>query len=164
VSPVRYELSFYIPEDGILHNRRRDNLKSYMDLFSSSLEGKETPALLGPLERASITGQPLSYKLQLYNHLIPTYHGSTFVHSSSQFLLQMFLSVPFDLAWPLNTLGKELPVPIGWGGGATPSRDDVEKRTCYPCRESNLDSRAHSSALYRLRYRGFYKWKMKAAG
>jgi hypothetical protein len=27
--PVRYELGFYIPEDGILHSHRRGNLKSY---------------------------------------------------------------------------------------------------------------------------------------
>jgi hypothetical protein len=28
VSPVRYELGFYIPEDGILHSHRREELKS----------------------------------------------------------------------------------------------------------------------------------------
>jgi hypothetical protein len=28
VSPVRYELGFKIPEDGILHSHRRENLKS----------------------------------------------------------------------------------------------------------------------------------------
>jgi hypothetical protein len=27
--PVRYEVGFYIPEDGILHSHRRKNLKSY---------------------------------------------------------------------------------------------------------------------------------------
>jgi hypothetical protein len=26
---MRYELGFYIPEDDILHSRRRENLKSY---------------------------------------------------------------------------------------------------------------------------------------
>jgi hypothetical protein len=30
VSPVRYELGFYIPEDGIIHSHRREDLKSYM--------------------------------------------------------------------------------------------------------------------------------------
>jgi hypothetical protein len=30
VSPVRYELGSYIPEDGILHSHRRGNLKSYI--------------------------------------------------------------------------------------------------------------------------------------
>jgi hypothetical protein len=30
VSPVKYEQGFYIPEDGILHSHRRENLKSYM--------------------------------------------------------------------------------------------------------------------------------------
>jgi hypothetical protein len=30
VSPVKYELGFYIPEDAILHSHRRVNLKSYI--------------------------------------------------------------------------------------------------------------------------------------
>jgi hypothetical protein len=32
VSPVRYELGFYIPGDGILESHRRENLKSYTAL------------------------------------------------------------------------------------------------------------------------------------
>jgi hypothetical protein len=32
VSPVKYELGFYIPEDDILHSHRRENLKSYVAL------------------------------------------------------------------------------------------------------------------------------------
>jgi hypothetical protein len=32
VSPMRYELSFYIPEDAILHSRGRVSLKSYIAL------------------------------------------------------------------------------------------------------------------------------------
>jgi hypothetical protein len=35
VSPVRYELEFYIPEDGILHSHRRESLKSYNILTAS---------------------------------------------------------------------------------------------------------------------------------
>jgi hypothetical protein len=35
VSPVRYELGFYIPEDAILHSHCRENLKSYMVLMLS---------------------------------------------------------------------------------------------------------------------------------
>jgi hypothetical protein len=30
VSPVKYELGFYIPEDGILHSHCRENIKSYI--------------------------------------------------------------------------------------------------------------------------------------
>jgi hypothetical protein len=30
VSPVKYELGFYIPEDGTLRSHGLDNLKSYM--------------------------------------------------------------------------------------------------------------------------------------
>jgi hypothetical protein len=29
MSPVRYELGFHIPEDGILHSHRRENPTSY---------------------------------------------------------------------------------------------------------------------------------------
>jgi hypothetical protein len=34
MSPVRYELDFYIPEDDILHRHRRENLKSCTSLSS----------------------------------------------------------------------------------------------------------------------------------
>jgi hypothetical protein len=33
VSPVKYELGFYIVEDVILHSHRRDNLKPYIPMF-----------------------------------------------------------------------------------------------------------------------------------
>jgi hypothetical protein len=40
VSPVRYELGFYIPEDGILHSHCRENLKSYIALTGWTLYGR----------------------------------------------------------------------------------------------------------------------------
>jgi hypothetical protein len=33
MSPVGYELGFYIPEDGILHNHCRENLAAYTNPF-----------------------------------------------------------------------------------------------------------------------------------
>jgi hypothetical protein len=44
VSPVKYELGSYIPEDGILHSHRRDNLKPYtvsLLEFRMTLEGRQ---------------------------------------------------------------------------------------------------------------------------
>jgi hypothetical protein len=38
VPPVRFERSFYIPEDGILHGHRRENLKSYIALTGWALQ------------------------------------------------------------------------------------------------------------------------------
>jgi hypothetical protein len=38
VSPVRYELGFYIPGDGILHSHRCENLKSYIALTDRTLQ------------------------------------------------------------------------------------------------------------------------------
>jgi hypothetical protein len=35
VFPVRYELGFCIPEDGVLHSHCRENVKSYNVLFLS---------------------------------------------------------------------------------------------------------------------------------
>jgi hypothetical protein len=32
MSPVRYELCFYIPEDVILHSHRREDMKPYIVL------------------------------------------------------------------------------------------------------------------------------------
>jgi hypothetical protein len=37
VSPVKYELGFYIPEDDIFHSHRRENLKSYIALTGCAL-------------------------------------------------------------------------------------------------------------------------------
>jgi hypothetical protein len=37
VSPVKYELGFYIPEDDILHGHCRENLKSYITLTGWAL-------------------------------------------------------------------------------------------------------------------------------
>jgi hypothetical protein len=37
VSPVRYYQGFYIPEDGILHSHRRENLESYIALTACAL-------------------------------------------------------------------------------------------------------------------------------
>jgi hypothetical protein len=36
MSPVKYELGFYIQEDDILHSHRRENLKSYIQATWSS--------------------------------------------------------------------------------------------------------------------------------
>jgi hypothetical protein len=33
VSPVRYELGFYTPDDGIIHSHCRENFKSCMALY-----------------------------------------------------------------------------------------------------------------------------------
>jgi hypothetical protein len=38
VSPVRYELGFYIPEDDILHSHCRENLASYIALTGWALQ------------------------------------------------------------------------------------------------------------------------------
>jgi hypothetical protein len=42
VSPVKYELGLYIPEDGIFRSHRRGNLKSYVELTGWVLTSQET--------------------------------------------------------------------------------------------------------------------------
>jgi hypothetical protein len=47
VSAVRYELGFYIPEDGFLHSHCAENLRSYSVVLAERLvketnEGKNT--------------------------------------------------------------------------------------------------------------------------
>jgi hypothetical protein len=53
VSPVKYELVFYIPEDGILHSHRRENLKSYIGLTGWALWRRRDAS-------------PVKYELGLY--------------------------------------------------------------------------------------------------
>jgi hypothetical protein len=54
MSPVKYELSFYIPEDDILNSHRRDeNLKSYI-------------ALTGLGSVAEMYVSPVKYELDFY--------------------------------------------------------------------------------------------------
>jgi hypothetical protein len=54
MSPVRYELGFYIPEDGILHSHPRQNLKSYI-------------ALTGWVLQRRCQVSPVRYELCSYN-------------------------------------------------------------------------------------------------
>jgi hypothetical protein len=37
MSPVKYELGFYIPEDDVLHSHCRENFKSYIALTGWTL-------------------------------------------------------------------------------------------------------------------------------
>jgi hypothetical protein len=53
VSPVKYGLGFYIPEDDILHSHRRENLKSYIVLTGWTL-----------LRRRNVS--PVKYELGFY--------------------------------------------------------------------------------------------------
>jgi hypothetical protein len=53
VSPVKYELSFYIPEDAILHSHRRENLKSYIKITGLDLQ-----------RRSNVS--PVKYELRFY--------------------------------------------------------------------------------------------------
>jgi hypothetical protein len=47
VSAVKYELGFYIPEDGILQSHRRENLKSYIALTGLALKQRRN---MSPVE------------------------------------------------------------------------------------------------------------------
>jgi hypothetical protein len=49
MSPVRYELGFYIPKDDILHVHRRENLRSYKKLtgWALSLRRNVSPVKYG---------------------------------------------------------------------------------------------------------------------
>jgi hypothetical protein len=50
VSPVKYELSSYIPEDGILHSHCRESLKSYIVQCSSEISAFLLQAFFTPDE------------------------------------------------------------------------------------------------------------------
>jgi hypothetical protein len=72
MSPVRYELVVYIPEDGILHSRRRENLNSYVALIdmamyrSSNLSGVRYE-LIVDIPEDDLLHSPRRDSLQTYN-------------------------------------------------------------------------------------------------
>jgi hypothetical protein len=70
VSPVKYELGFYISQDAILHSHRRENLKSYIALTRWTL-----------YRRRNVS--PVKYELGFY---IPE---DAILHLSSHFRVQL---------------------------------------------------------------------------
>jgi hypothetical protein len=74
VSPVRYELGFYIPEDDILHCRCRENLKSYI-------------ALTGWTLKRRLIVSPVKYELSSY---IPE---DTILHSDCREYLKSYIAL-----------------------------------------------------------------------
>jgi hypothetical protein len=63
VSPVRYELSTYIPENCILHSHCRENLKSYIALTGWTLQRRRDVS-------------PVKYEMGLYIPEDAILHGS----------------------------------------------------------------------------------------
>jgi hypothetical protein len=53
VSPVKYEVGFYIPEDTILHSHRRENFKCYITLTGLTLKPRRNMS-------------PVKYELRFY--------------------------------------------------------------------------------------------------
>jgi hypothetical protein len=61
MSPVRYELGFYIPEDDILHSHHRENLKMLQGFMYVSHEPKHGP--VSSAEKPRLTSGPMSWCL-----------------------------------------------------------------------------------------------------
>jgi hypothetical protein len=79
VSPLRYELDVYIPEDGILHRHRRENLKSYIALTGWTLSWRSNVS-------------PVKYELGFY---IPE---DDILHSHCRENLKSYIALT---GWPL---------------------------------------------------------------
>jgi hypothetical protein len=55
MSPVKYKLDLYLPEDDILHSHRCENLKSYIDSSCFPVE----PTQLRPIDTTGLTSPRL---------------------------------------------------------------------------------------------------------
>jgi hypothetical protein len=64
VSPVKYELGFYIPEDDVLHSDRSENLKSYIQAYGVTA----TSAGLLPTFRRNILSRGSSKARKAYGY------------------------------------------------------------------------------------------------
>jgi hypothetical protein len=74
VSPVKYELGFYIPEDDILHSHCRENLTSDMNMLAKSAKHLNCiQRIIGSKLGRGHTLWPAvlhSYELIIHSHLI----------------------------------------------------------------------------------------------
>jgi hypothetical protein len=73
VSPVRNELGFYIPKDGILHSHRRENLKSYV---KEKMFLRISPRSVCGTNNLTATPEPIVYRMWDPQHHT-TVHAST---------------------------------------------------------------------------------------
>jgi hypothetical protein len=74
VSPVRYELDFYIQEDGILHTHRREHIKSYIALTGWTM-----------YRRRNVS--PVRYELDFYIQEDGIFHSDRREHIKSYIAL-----------------------------------------------------------------------------
>jgi hypothetical protein len=68
VSPVRYELGCYIPEDDTLHSHRRENLKSYTEVIQDHYKTKPDTENVSGLKLTAMKLQTLEVtELQMWH-------------------------------------------------------------------------------------------------
>jgi hypothetical protein len=73
MSPVRQELSFYVPDCGILHSHRRENLRSYIELTGWALILEEKKIAILP--STSIYQVHLPYVFYLFQCISANSHN-----------------------------------------------------------------------------------------
>jgi hypothetical protein len=71
VSPVRHELGFYIPEYGILHSHRRENLKSYIPLKHQYLSAIDATTS----QKTAVSSTFLRYKYGITADVSSLFHS-----------------------------------------------------------------------------------------
>jgi hypothetical protein len=90
VSPVKYELDFYSPEDAILHSQRRENLKSYIIQMICFLSSCHAAGLHSGEERASNMHFVFSVFASKPSYILASVNGSLF---SLWYLLVCYLPI-----------------------------------------------------------------------
>jgi hypothetical protein len=83
VSPVKYELGFYIPEEGILHSYRHENLKSYI----------------------ALTGWPLQWRRNVF----PVKYEMSFISHKKEFFIALALKQRLNVLPVKYELGFYMP-------------------------------------------------------
>jgi hypothetical protein len=81
VSPVRYEMGFYIPEDDILHSHCRENLKSYKEgvlgRYIATQEQRLTSCRQSNFSCFCVSRDSLPVSVEQYRN---TEHGNFYSH------------------------------------------------------------------------------------
>jgi hypothetical protein len=109
VSPVKYQLSFYIPEDDILHSDRRENLKSH--LTCSVLIYGLGPRAYGQSVRCgaqatSVVSLYQASSAPMSNHHVPTAWSLTSAVVFQTWTKQPKPTAPISATPPTHQLGQ----------------------------------------------------------
>jgi hypothetical protein len=125
VSPVRYELGFYIPEDGIPHSHRHEKLKSYIMIeVGQFFVFPHLPEFSSCVGSVLLSTQQFTYLVSHQPPFFTDFHCCSYVNclhlaapSCAHFRLKHKVKVTYGPYAPTSTPTTRKRSVAAWAGG-----------------------------------------------